>query len=197
MEPIVKEILEALNRLNEKYLEFEDMGDNRFVVKLEINEELGWETFFNFDVCGDTIRFEVKHLFGILDRVQDNEYADILLTLFPIIRLYDATKMMLGGYNNALQAWECQTVHVERTRARLLSMSALLSTIPLMLLFWVGGGMAIDGTITVGTLYVFLNLSGNLSGVMMNMPSYIASFRQFSVNMKRLSPNIFLDERGQ
>ena len=78
MEPIVKEILEALNRLNEKYLEFEDMGDNRFVVKLEINEELGWETFFNFDVCGDTIRFEVKHLFGILDRVQDNEYADIL-----------------------------------------------------------------------------------------------------------------------
>ena len=126
-----------------------------------------------------------------------NEYADILLTLFPIIRLYDATKMMLGGYNNALQAWECQTVHVERTRARLLSMSALLSTIPLMLLFWVGGGMAIDGTITVGTLYVFLNLSGNLSGVMMNMPSYIASFRQFSVNMKRLSPNIFLDERGQ
>ena len=45
MEPIVKEILDALKRWNEKYLEFEEMGDNRFVVKLEINEELGWETF--------------------------------------------------------------------------------------------------------------------------------------------------------
>ena len=125
-----------------------------------------------------------------------NEYIDTLLTLFPVIRLYDVTKMMLGGYGDALQTWEHQTIRAERTRARLMSLSALLSTIPLMLLFWVGGGMAIDGEITVGTLYIFLNISGNVSGVMMNMPGYIATFRQFSVNMKRLTLNISLDERG-
>jgi len=130
-------------------------------------------------------------------KVRMNEYANTLLTLFPIIRLYDAAKMMLGGYSDALQTWERQTIRVERTRARLMSLSAFLSTIPLMLLFWIGGSMAIGGVITVGTLYIFLNLSGNVSGVMMNMPGYIAAFRQFSVNMKRLTLNVSLDERGQ
>ncbi len=50
--------------------------------------------------------------------------------------------------------------------------------------------MAINGVITVGTLYIFLNLSGNVSGVMMNMPGYITAFRQFSSNMNRLSPQV-------
>lgn len=144
--------------------------------------------------CSKTISAATKQSLQAKGRM--NEYADTLLALFPVIRLYDAVKMMLGGYNEALQTWERQTIRAERTRARLLSLSALLSTIPLMLLFWVGGGMAISGAITVGTLYIFLNLSGNVSGVMMNMPSYIAVFRQFSVSMKRLKPNVSLDERG-
>jgi ABC-type multidrug transport system fused ATPase/permease subunit len=130
-------------------------------------------------------------------KVRMNEHAYTLLTMFPIIRLYDATKMLLGGYTDALQTWEHQTIRAERTRARLMSLSALLSTIPLMILFGVGGKMAIGGAITIGTLYIFLNLSGNVSGVMMNMPGYIASFRRFSVNMKRLKSCVLLDEKGQ
>ena len=110
MEPIVKEILDALKMWNEKYLEFEEMGDNRFVVKLEINEELGWETFFNFDVCGDTVRFEVKHLFGILDRVHDNEYADVLDILMENNDSFGGTSAYLaliennGNYFASLQS---------------------------------------------------------------------------------------------
>ena len=126
-----------------------------------------------------------------------NKYADTLLMLFPIIRLYDASRMMLEGYSSEVSEWEKQTVRLERLRARLMSLSALLSNIPLMLLFLVGGGMVINNTLTIGTLYIFLNLSGNVSGVMMNMPGFIASFRQFSVNMKRLSPKIILDGRTQ
>lgn len=123
-----------------------------------------------------------------------NGYADSLLNLFPIIRLYDAGQILFQGYLGALGVWEAQTVRLERTKARLLSLSGLLSSIPLMLLFLTGGHMVIQGTITVGTLYIFLNLSGNVSGVLMNMPGYIASFRQFTANMKRLSPNILLDD---
>lgn len=126
-----------------------------------------------------------------------NGYADTLLALFPVIRLYDAARMMLYGYSNHVGEWERQTFRAERTRARLLSLSALLSSIPLMLLFLAGGGMVINGALTVGTLYMFLNLSGNVSGVMMNTPGYIAGFRQFSVNMKRLAPNISLGVREQ
>ncbi len=126
-----------------------------------------------------------------------NRYADTLLTLFPVIRLYDAAQMMLQGYRDNVGEWEYQTVRAERMRARLMSLSALLSSIPLMLLFLVGGGMVIDGALTVGTLYIFFNLSGNISGAMMNMPGYIAAFRQFSVNMTRLAPNVLFDGKDQ
>lgn len=46
----------------------------------------------------------------------------------------------------------------------------------------------IRGTLSVGSLYAFINLSGNVSGAMMNMPGRIASFRRFAVNLKRVEP---------
>jgi ABC-type multidrug transport system fused ATPase/permease subunit len=127
---------------------------------------------------------------------QMNGYADMLLTLFPIIRLYDAARMTIDGYTDAVKTWENYTVKSERTRARLMSLSAVLSQLPLLLLFLVGGQMTINGVLSVGTLYIFLNLSGNVSGVLMNMPGHMAAFRQFSANMKRLSPYIFVGGNG-
>jgi|GEM_PF-3927362 len=50
---------------------------------------------------------------------------------------------------------------------------------------------------TIGTLYVFINLSGNVSGVMMNMPGRIAVFRRFLANMKRIEPFINIKDGGQ
>jgi ABC-type bacteriocin/lantibiotic exporter with double-glycine peptidase domain len=126
-----------------------------------------------------------------------NKYADTLLSLFPIIRLYDAARMTGNGYADAVKTWETHTVRAERTRAKLMSLSALLSRIPLVLLFLIGGTMAISGRMTVGTLYIFLNLSGSVSGVLMNMPGHIAAFRQFSANMKRLSPQVLLVGKGE
>lgn len=119
-----------------------------------------------------------------------NKYADTLLILFPIIRLYDASHMILRNYNREVNEWKRQTIKSERIRAQLMSLSGLLSNIPLMILFLVGGGMVINGSLNIGTLYIFLNLSGNVSGVMMNMPSYISAFRQFLVNMRRISSKI-------
>ncbi|MCL2421464.1 MAG: ABC transporter transmembrane domain-containing protein [Defluviitaleaceae bacterium] len=119
-----------------------------------------------------------------------NRYTDTLLTLFPIIRLYDSLRMALTGYTDAVTVWENHVIKAERTRARLMSLSGFLSGIPLLLLFLIGGRMAISGTLTIGMLYIFLNLSGNVSGVLPNMPGRIAAFRQFSANMKRLAPYI-------
>jgi ABC-type multidrug transport system fused ATPase/permease subunit len=115
-----------------------------------------------------------------------NQYADTLITLFPIILLFDASSMMSKGYRDAIQNWEEHTIFAERLRARLMSPSALMSVIPLLLLFLVGGHMTIYGSLSVGTLYIFMNLSGNVSGVMMNMPGAISAFRQFRANLKRL-----------
>jgi ABC-type bacteriocin/lantibiotic exporter with double-glycine peptidase domain len=120
-----------------------------------------------------------------------------MLTLFPIIRLYDAARLTIDGYTGAVKTWESHNIRLERTRARLLSLSAVLSQIPLLFLFLVGGHMAIGGVLSVGTLYVFLNLSGNVSGVMMNMPGHIAAFRQFLANINRLSPHVVLAGRDK
>ena len=128
---------------------------------------------------------------------QMNRYADTLLTLFPIIRLYDAARLTIDGFTDAVKTWENYTTKSERTKARLMSISAILSQMPLLLLFLVGGHMTIDEALCVGTLYIFLNLSGNVSGVLMNMPGHIAAFRQFSVNIKRLSPHILLAGRNR
>jgi ABC-type multidrug transport system fused ATPase/permease subunit len=127
---------------------------------------------------------------------QMNQYAETLLTLFPIIRLYDAARMTIGGYTGAVKVWENYTVKAERKKAKLMSLSAILSQMPQLLLFLVGGHRTISGMLTVGTLYIFLNLSGNVSGALMNMPGHIAAFRQFSANMKRLSPHILLTGRN-
>ena len=128
-------------------------------------------------------------------RGEMNKSADTLLTLFPIIRLYNTAPLMLKNYNKEVHEWEHQTVRAERIRARLMSLSGFMSCFPLVLILFVGGNMVINNVLTTGTLYIFINLSGNVSGVMMNMPGFIASFRQFSVNMKRLSPMIILHER--
>lgn len=69
-----------------------------------------------------------------------------------------------------------------------MSLSALLSSTPLLLLLLIGGAQVINGTATVGTIYVFINLSGNVSGIMMNMPGRIAMFRRFSADLKRMEP---------
>jgi len=130
-------------------------------------------------------------------RGQMNKQADTLLALFPVIKLYEAAPMMIGNYNIEVGEWERQTVRSERVRARLMSLSGFLSSIPLMLTLLVGGGMVVNGVLAIGTLYVFLNLSGNVSGVMMNMPGFVASFRQFSTNMKRLSPMVLIAGEGQ
>lgn len=56
------------------------------------------------------------------------------------------------------------------------------------MLILIGGFLVIDDSISIGTLYVFINLSGNVSGVMMNMPGRIAMFHKFIANMERIEP---------
>ena len=121
-----------------------------------------------------------------------NQYADTLLTLFPVIKLFDAGKLVMKGFNESSSVWLKHTLKLEFTKAKLMSISGVLSCTPLLILFLAGGTMIINDTLTIGTLYIFLNLSGNVSGVLMNMPKHIASFRQFTGNMKRLEGKICL-----
>ena len=46
--------------------------------------------------------------------------------------------------------------------------------------------MVIKGEMTVGVFYIFINLSGNVSGFLQNMPNIYAGFKQFSAAVDRL-----------
>lgn len=118
-------------------------------------------------------------------------FADTLVAVFPVLKLFDAAALMRRQYGQRLQNFEASTIREERRRALLMTISGFLSGVPLMLLFLLGGIQIINGTEQVGTLYIFLNLSGNVSGFMMNMAGRMAEFRRFSVNMDRLEPTIF------
>ena len=121
-----------------------------------------------------------------------NRHAGTLIEMFPVIRLYDAFGFVSAGYRDAVGEWRVAITRMERVKAWLMSLSAILSCAPLAVLLFAGGHMAINGALSVGTLYIFINLSGNVSGVMMNMPGYITSFRQFAANVKRVAPFVKL-----
>ena len=117
-----------------------------------------------------------------------NGFAESLVAVFPVMKLFDAVRLVRSKYDTALEEWEQAAVRQDRRRAALMSPSGLMSCIPLLLLFAVGGMQVVRGELSTGSLYVFINLSGNVSGLMMNMPGRIASFRRFAVNLERIGP---------
>ena len=116
-----------------------------------------------------------------------NGVTESLMSLFPIIRLYQAQKFILTNYTSRLEAWEKLNISMEKKKALLMSISAVMTCIPLLLLVLIGGNLVIKGEMTVGELYTFINLSGNVSGILMNMPSFIMQFRIFAGNLQKIN----------
>jgi len=113
-------------------------------------------------------------------------WVDTLPAAFPILRVFQAEPAVRGWHEKALEAWEKSSAREERVRARLMSLSAILRFLPLILLFALGGPAVIRGEMSLGTLYIMLNLSGNVSGVVTNLPNRVAGLRRFFVNAKRI-----------
>ena len=116
-----------------------------------------------------------------------NGVTESLMSLFPVIRLYQAQKFIMTNYTNRLEAWEKLNISMEKKKALLMSISAVMTCIPLLLLVLIGGNLVIKGEMTVGELYIFINLSGNVSGILMNMPSFIMQVRIFAGNFQKIN----------
>lgn len=115
-----------------------------------------------------------------------NGVAGTLLSLFPVVRLYEAELLLEQRYTERIDGWKNAVVTQEKTKAKLMSISGMLSCIPLVLLMLVGGRMILKGMLSIGMLYVFINLSGNVSGVMINISVHLANFRRFCGNLERV-----------
>ena len=125
-----------------------------------------------------------------------NSVTDSLMNLFPVIRLYQAQKMILENYSSLLTEWEKLNISMEKKKALLMSISAVITNIPLLLIILIGGKLVILGKLSLGELYVFISLSGNVSGILMNMPSFIMQFRIFGANLKKLNAPVIVDNTG-
>ena len=129
------------------------------------------------------------------NRKKINGLADMILELFPVIQVYGAYKLIKGTLAENLSEWENTNVKKEIVSARLMSLSGVLSFVPLLLLLGFGGAMVINGEISIGTFYIFINLSGNVSGFLQNMPGNYAAFRRFSASVDRLGEKICINTR--
>ena len=119
-----------------------------------------------------------------------NAVTESLMSLFPVIRLYQAQKLILTNYTGRLEKWENLNISMEKKKAVLMSISAVMTCIPLLLVVLIGGNLIIKGQLTVGELYIFINLSGNVSGILMNMPSFIMQFRIFTGNLHKINYHV-------
>lgn len=117
-------------------------------------------------------------------------WVNTLVNMFPIIRVFQAEEQVYNWHYRSLIKWENNIIQEERIRAGLMSLSAVLRFIPLILLFAIGGVDVIRGNMSIGALYIFINLSGNVSGVTMNLPSRMAAFHRFIANMDRLEQTL-------
>lgn len=115
-----------------------------------------------------------------------NGLAGTISDLFPVIQVYGAYKLIKSRMSENLSEWENANIEKERISARLMSLSGALSFIPLLLLLGFGGTMVINGEISTGIFYIFINLSGNVSGFLQNMPGIYANFRRFSASVSRI-----------
>lgn len=123
-----------------------------------------------------------------------NGLADMILDLFPIIQIYGAYKLIDRTMQERLMKWGNANIKKERVSAKLMSLSGVLSFVPLLLLLGLGGYMVINGEISIGIFYIFINLSGNVSGFLQNMPIFYANFRRFGASVGRLEEKLVWEE---
>lgn len=126
-------------------------------------------------------------------RKKINGLADMILELFPIIQVYDAYRLIADSIKESLSEWGNFSIQKERISARLMSLSGVLSFVPLLFLLGYGGFMVIHKELSMGTFYIFINLSGNVSGFLQNMPGIYAGFRRFRASLDRLEGKLWIN----
>ncbi len=104
----------------------------------------------------------------------------------PVISVYEAGAFVEEKYEEELNAWGKCIRKDDRLHAVLNSISGLLSQVPLLFLFLIGGYMVVSGKLTLGSLVVFLHLQASVTGFLMNTPIFIAHFRTFTSNLSRI-----------
>ena len=105
---------------------------------------------------------------------------------FPMITVFDAKSFLMNRFELVMEKWGIAEVKKDRMYAIFNSLSGVLSRLPLLLLLLAGSYMVLTGEILLGTLITFLNLQKSVTQFVMNLPSWLAGFKTFTVNLSRI-----------
>lgn len=78
------------------------------------------------------------------------------LSVFPLTKTFGLEEYQQKRFDRGLDEYYSSTVSVSKTSALYVSIATFLISLPIVLLFSIGGNMVINGAITIGTLVAFL-----------------------------------------
>lgn len=119
-------------------------------------------------------------------RTRHNKVGYSLISNFEAVRVFDGGDFYNARYCEELDAWGRAEIRLERVSAVCNSLTGALSQVPLLLLLSVGTLLIWNGSITLGTLIIFLNMQKSVLRTLMNLTSWMLSVKGFLVHLNRV-----------
>ena len=122
-------------------------------------------------------------------KIVHNKTAYMAINNYDVVKVFDSKDFFTERYKLELNDWAESETKKERVNAICNSLSGILSHLPRLILFVTGGILIWKKHMTIGTLIIFLNMSKSLLITLMNLPSWIVSFKTFLVHLTRADIN--------
>lgn len=131
-----------------------------------------------------------KNLPGLVNAAMDkktknNKTAYTIISNFEAVKVFGAEEFFAQKFKDELEEWGRLETKKERISALTNSFSGILSRLPLLILFGVGALLIWRGYMTIGTLMIFLNMTGTFLSTLMNLPSWTVRVKQLLVHLSR------------
>ena len=118
-------------------------------------------------------------------KISNNKTAYMIISNYEAVKVFGAEEFFEKKFQEELEEWGRLETKKERISAVTNSVSGILSQLPLLILFGVGALLICKGYMTIGTLMIFLNMTGSFISTIMNLPSWIVKIKQFLVHLSR------------
>lgn len=118
-------------------------------------------------------------------KISNNKTAYMIISNFEAVKVFGAEEFFEEKFKKELEEWGRLETKKERISAVTNSVSGILSQLPLLILFGVGALLIWRGYMTIGTLMVFLNMTGSFIRTITNLPSWVVRIKQFQVHLSR------------
>ena len=131
-----------------------------------------------------------KNLPGLVNaamdkKISNNKTAYMIISNFEAVKVFGAEAFFEEKFKKELEEWGRLETKKERISAVTNSVSGILSQLPLLILFGVGALLIWRGYMTIGTLMIFLNMTGSFIRTITNLPSWVVRIKQFLVHLSR------------